>query len=497
MKHTFFLLCIFCLVETIGAQTTADALRFSQMEVTGTARAIGVGGGLGALGADFSVLSTNPAGLAAFRKSEFIITPALFGSKVDATLTSETIGNRTNTERDGKFILNNVGVIVTSSPIASNWKTVNFGIGINQLANFNRELYYEGSSIGSITDRFLEQANGLGLNDFESGVAYDAGALYGPDNEGFYQSDFEFAPNAFVQKNQRITSSGSVNELVFSLAANYNEKLMFGATLGVPFLSFTQNKTYQEIDPFSDESPDGEIPYFDELEYRENLTTTGVGINLKAGIIYRLSQAVRFGAAIHTPTAYSFQDNFTTEMDYAYLNDNGDVVDATGYSPDGLFDYKFATPFRALGNAGFIFGKNGFLSAEVEWVDYGSGSFNLTSDSDNAEDAAYEKELNKDISSQFRSALNFRVGGELAWNMLRFRAGVGLLGSPYAGDTNFNTKYSLGAGLRLRNFFLDAAYQLLIEESGYIPYLTTNAPQQLVNTKSTDSRIVLTLGFKF
>ena len=71
----------------ISSQVVTDAVRYSLLDVGGTARSVGIGGAIGALGADFSVLSTNPAGAAAYRRSEFTFTPALDISSVDALLT--------------------------------------------------------------------------------------------------------------------------------------------------------------------------------------------------------------------------------------------------------------------------------------------------------------------------------------------------------------------------------------------------------------------------
>lgn len=85
MKNIILLIFISFSIN-IHAQTISDALRYSNLEVGGTARTVGVGGGIGALGADYSVLSTNPAGIAAFRTNEFVITPGVYNSKVTSLL---------------------------------------------------------------------------------------------------------------------------------------------------------------------------------------------------------------------------------------------------------------------------------------------------------------------------------------------------------------------------------------------------------------------------
>ena len=52
---------------TAMAQTQYDAVRYSDKELNGTARFVGMGGAMSALGADISVMGTNPAGTALFR----------------------------------------------------------------------------------------------------------------------------------------------------------------------------------------------------------------------------------------------------------------------------------------------------------------------------------------------------------------------------------------------------------------------------------------------
>jgi len=48
------------------AQTAYDAVRYAGDELNGTARFVGMGGAMGALGADISTIGTNPAGIGLF-----------------------------------------------------------------------------------------------------------------------------------------------------------------------------------------------------------------------------------------------------------------------------------------------------------------------------------------------------------------------------------------------------------------------------------------------
>ena len=66
MKTKYIFLFAALTALTVNAQTQYDAFRFSESELNGTARFVGMGGAMGALGADISVMSTNPAGIGLF-----------------------------------------------------------------------------------------------------------------------------------------------------------------------------------------------------------------------------------------------------------------------------------------------------------------------------------------------------------------------------------------------------------------------------------------------
>jgi len=491
MRYISIFLSILFFSFELTAQTLSDAVRYSFLEVGGTARTVGVGGATGALGADFSVLSTNPAGLAAFRRSEFTFTPAFVRSTAEEKLEGD--GNFTLDRSKSNFNFNNIGLVFSSRPLSANWTVSAFGVGLNRTANFHQTTYFEGNSPGSITDRWLELAQGLTpseLDAFEGGVAYDAEAIFTLDPDNFprdYVSDFP--PNANVDKSQLIRRKGSINELVFSYAGNYQDKLMIGATLGVPILSYEETKTYRETDA------NNNIAFFEDLAYTERLRATGAGINLKLGLIYRVSQMVRLGAAVHTPTSFGLDESFSTQVQYNYEL-NGIVQNGDALSPEGSFEYRIRTPWRFLGSAGFIFGRNGFLSAEVEYLDYSNAKFNFNRAADQA-DIQYEQELNDQINNELTSAINLRLGGEFVYESLRFRAGYLLSAAPYETNAEPVSAFSLGTGIRGESVFLDFAYQRQFSQSQFAPYLTNFAPESSVMQENFRNKFMMTLGFKF
>ncbi len=494
-----FILSLFLFSQLLGintAQNLSDAVRYSVLDIGGTARAVGVGGALGALGADFSVLSTNPAGAAAFRRSEFTFTPTFERAVVDARLAGTD--NFSREDDKSNFNFNNIGIVFSGRPLSSRWRTAVFGIGVNRLANYHQNIAYEGSSFGSITDRWWELAGTTPedqLDAFETGLAFDAGALYDFDPQLGYLTDFlddmELPGSFLVDKSQRINRKGSLNEIVFTYAGNYDEKFLIGATLGIPIINFEETKIYSETDE-SDR-----IPFFDELEYIERLKSKGSGINFKLGIIYRMSQMVRLGAAIHTPSSFGLEDQFSTELSYRFEDANG-IQRLEESSPDGSFQYRIRTPWRFIGSGGVIVDKTGFLSAEIEYVDYASARFKFNNTSDQG-DLQREGELNDEINNELGSALNIRFGGEYAFEVLRFRAGYSLIASPYLGDDLTNGAFSVGAGFRGEGFFVDFAFKRSNNQSEYRPYLLSADfinLEQVVSIDEHRNRFMVTFGFK-
>ena len=464
----------------LSSQNFGDALRYSLLDPIGTARFTGAGSALGPLGADFSVMSTNPAGMAWMRKSEFIISPGLAVTTTDAKLANGS-NNLLYNDATANFRLPNMG-IVTSSRGGSGMETFNFGIGINRLADFSQEFSYQGTSAGSITDRFQELANDFGPDDFEAGLAIDAEVLFF-DNE-FYFSDYAFAPDVPITRQQTIIRDGGLSEIVFGFAGNVKNQVLWGLTLGVPILNFDEEKIYEESDP------NDEVPVFDNLRYTETLTANGAGLNMKFGIIYRLHQALRFSLAIHTPTFFQMDEGFSTELDYDYTLDVGGPQSGDASSM-GDFNYGLRTPWRFLVGAGSVVGTKGFLSAEVEYVNYSNNRFLFEGF---AEDEAI---VNKEVADNLEGAIKLRTGGEITLGDFRMRGGIGLQQTPIVGDDTFYTDFSFGLGYRKGKYFADLGYRRAGQQQAYTPYLTADAPQQIVDIDVVREHFVFSVGTRW
>ncbi len=463
------------------AQNFSDALRYSAFEPIGTARFLGSGSALSPLGADYSVMSTNPAGIAWMRKSEFMISPGLHVNTTSSRLSNGS-GNLAFDDAAARFNLPNIGLVLASrGSRRGGTETVNFAVGLNRLADFNQQFFYEGASRGSLVQRFEELANDVGLGDLEAGMAFDAEALI--DDNGFYFSDYTDFSDQPLLRSQTVTQTGGMSELSFGFAGNVQDKVLWGVALGIPFLEYTEEKIYTERDDA------GSVPFFDELEYNEQLNATGSGVNLKLGVIFRVHQALRVSAAVHTPTYHQISENYSANMRYEYTVENERNVGNGAFS--GSFNYGLRTPWRFMGGVGGIFGEHGFLTGEIEYVNYKGNRFLFEGFGSD------EVQVNRDIDKSLSDAIRIRTGAEIALGTFRLRGGVGVQQAAIAGDDNFYTNVSLGVGVRQRNYFMDLGYRRQGSKTTFSPYLTTDAVRQFIDNDVVNENFVFTLGFRW
>ena len=235
-------------------------------------------------------------------------------------------------------------------------------------------------------------------------------------------------------------------------------------------------------------------PFFDNMTYTEDLATDGVGINLKLGIIYRISQALRVGATVHSPTYFALSDNFSTSVT-SNLTINNAPESYSADSPVSNFNYQLVTPWRASGSLAYIFGRSGFITGEIEYVTYNSANFSIN------DDPTFEQDLNDEISTSLTEAINFRVGGEMIFGKVAVRGGYGVNLSPYDSTVDAENEViqtiSIGIGLRTKRFFIDAGYSRAMYLEEYQPYTANSTNVVRVINDVTRNRLIATVGFRF
>ena len=513
------------------------ALMFSNYNYIGSARIQGLGNTQISLGGDISSALSNPAGLGFYNRSEISITPSynMFSAN------SNYISNQTNSSL-GKFNIDNLGAVFNKTKddaIPGKWRGGSFAISFSKVNEFNSEIKYSGLNPNNdILDFYVQDANIQNVDsDQLGGITFGAFRTYlmsefldafveGSDTTfvPFYERTFfsEFPTEQFpTNQSEIISTSGSQNQWNFSYGGNYGDFLYFGATLGIQSLRYNIVKQYTEIYP----GLAGDI--VDNSTLTEDLQTEGIGVNGTFGIIVRPINQITIGISLITPTYLSMSERYYYSTDANFNNFNmtnyGDYFDAnydlivnptadfTTFFEDNVtlnnrfydddestFDYTITTPMRINAGATFFLNKNGFITADIEYVDY--STMNLKG----KQGGSLENE-NEVIKDLYNSVLNLRVGGEWRLKAFRIRAGYNYQPSPYKEEDierNVQT-FSAGLGIRSSKYFVDLAASYKQFNSIYTPYILDNPDNSsvfetsFVEIENTNLNIALTVGLFF
>src|SRR6187431_3119829 len=104
--YSLIFLCFSISFVSLSAQTATEAYRLSISDPIGTARNLGTGNSMFAIGPDISAVGSNPAGIGAFWQSEFTIT--LGGQFYNYSAAYTTDRSRMTSGNFGIFTLPNI-----------------------------------------------------------------------------------------------------------------------------------------------------------------------------------------------------------------------------------------------------------------------------------------------------------------------------------------------------------------------------------------------------
>ncbi|MHA7128931.1 OmpP1/FadL family transporter [Algoriphagus namhaensis] len=470
-------LLVFLIAQSIQAQSGyfEDALRFSTSYPSGSARIMSIGGTQWSLGGDVSNIAGNPAGLGFFRTSEASATLGYTSNNINTTFLGQQASYSTPNLNvpNLSFVMANPKNDILGRKA---FKGGAFGISLQRIANFNSEYGYFSDQVGetSIIDFYLQDAFGIPENQIESfgltGLAYltyqinpiiqdeNGNPISNPDTYDSFVLGFPF-------QDERIVQEGSSNQLTFAYGANFNHKFFFGGSLGLRTISFSSRKVYSE-------------EFFDEpllnSSLSENLFINGTGINLNLGFIYKPVDYWNIGFNFQSPTWYSMNEEYDAGMvanyDAYYYEPEDRVLNREEAFTDIFLNrYNLNTPLRLGAGTTFFLGKNGFISADVDWVDYSTANFR-TNDFDVRPD-------NDLITNLYGSTINFRLGAEFKLDMFRFRGGYGQFGDPFenAEIDRSVQQISGGVGVRIKNISIDFALLNQSSDGLYTSYQVLDA----------------------
>jgi len=503
----------------------SSALLFSQTTYGGSARVQGLGNAFTALGGDVTSASMNPAGLGFYNRSEISFTPAV----TIQNMTSDYLGNQTT---DGKtnFNISNLGLVFNNTrlePTEEGWMGGNWGISFNRTNNFNNRTFYEGENkTNDFVDWVLDESNFIQEN-YLTDLSYDAYLIndyeiyydYNPTGDTVYVGevltvdtpegpvDLEGRWGSFVSYTspdnptwqlEEIDTKGAQNQWNFSYGGNFSDRFYFGASLGISTIRYESDRIYREYRGGND--------ILDELVISEKLRIDGVGVNGTFGIIVRPVNVFTIGVSYVTPTVYSVEDELTSTMNTVWRNSAFDYYgDDAGFSGDQLATgqtlastYSLRTPQKVNVGLSVFVGKHGFISADVEWIDYSRMSYSSL-------DLNFDYE-NENIRSLYKSVVNIRVGGEYRNGILRLRGGYQYQGDPYNDVDDISrirNVISAGPGLRIKNFYTDFTFLYSFYNSIQSPYTIDPeaveyiGPTPVAEISNSVSSLIFSLGFFF
>jgi len=487
MKRIAIIISIFQLMLfNINSQILTDGLLVSRELNSGTARSLSMSGSLGAMGGDISVVNSNPAGLAVFRKSMFTISSGIYFNTADSRFQGVT-----NDDYDYKFAFDNIAYVgANKTKNKQGLAGVNFALGYNKLTDFNQRIHM-GPVVadGSLLDEYVNIYNdpSIELSDFYEVLAWDS---YLIDYDSISDQVISYFTGTdygqILEKN--ITRTGHMGEYFLSLGGNISNKFYIGGTMGIRSMKY-----YEKMDHFENDVNDN-IVDFNSFNFREYLEMWGTGINLKFGILARPIEFLRIGAAFHSPTYMKMKYNFNTSLSSIVLVDN--LPDRlTVDSDNARAEYINLTPFKGIFSMGFVIDKYGLINVDYEYVDFRTMKF------DSDEGSNVFDDLNDEVQDNLQSVSNIKVGGEFNLGLLALRAGIAQHGDPFS-PSHLNSvqrirTYSAGFGIRDKNYFIDFGIMKYDMGESHNLYQDISGIAQISSIETDFYKILATFGFKF
>lgn len=413
---------VICLAGFVQAQTVQDlnSLSAYSNEINaGSARYLGMGGSMGALGGDISSIEQNPAGLAVAIASDVNVTLGVNTYKNQAKF-----GNTYET-KDNNLMFQNVGATFVFKPNAGNWNRFSVGIKYSQenLDNWIR----------------------LGRNENIRTSLVDS---IGTTN---------YTMNGYQDQVVGFKTKMSLN-----FGATYNERLFLG-------LGFNMHETQYDNYIVFDEDTNGQ-------NYRYDLngspySAIGTGVSVSAGVIGKINDNVRLGLAYHSPVWYgNIEENYYADLE---VSENNYVYDLW-YS-----QYDRNSNGRLVASAGFVLAKS--LALNIDYTLNmnsstklkPSGNFNTVNSflEDN-----YKSSSEVRVGGEYRlDKFRLRAGYNYVQSPFDELSLAADMGNGQVGTYNFDNairgdinRFSVGAGYDFGGFYLDAAYQFQNQKYSYV-----------------------------
>ncbi len=546
MNTRYLMICSALLALPAMAQETYENARLLGNDLNGTARYVGMGGAMEALGADLSTIRTNPAGIGLYRKSGVNLSFG-FNSQADA---NARLGHSTT-----KMSFDQAGFY--RSMRMGERSFVNFAFNFSKGTNFNYFL----SAASKLNDASLgKQAYLKGMR----GSLYNGGYSIGPgvkNKDVFYgyaddnpsnndisraygQLDYLYWNTRLVDKNDATKANydaangyqfgrsqrGYIGNYDFNISGNVNDRVYLGLTLGLRTVNYKGYSEYVENLVDKTNKNIGTATVADERK------VTGTGFDLSAGVIFRPIEEspFRIGFSVNSPTWYDLKtENYTT-----ILNEGQNQGRWERGKSSETYNFKLFTPWTFGASLGHTIGDFLALGASVTYADYASvdnryidGEY-VDYYGDTHETSASDKVMNSHAKRTLNGVATVKLGMEYkVLPQVAVRAGYNYVSPAYKKDgfkdgtlnsegsyyssaadyTNWKAtnRITLGVGFIGKQWSADLAYQYSATNGEFYPFtngLTTVDPAtkkpvtneaSAVSVSNKRHQMLFTVGYRF
>lgn len=494
MKKIYLSACLLSLfMAHAHAQETYENTKLIDNDLNGTARYVGMGGAMEALGADISVINSNPAGIGLFRRSSGSVS---FGLVSQDGASSFKYGNKTNASFD------QAGFVYS---LRDGRRTfINFGFNYHKSKNFDYILNAASGLNGASQHKLSYMkalANENNLDKTSSGwrgkFAYTSqldnlyyNTLMMTSSDGFFYNDasgYEFGR----------AETGYIGEYDFNTSVNVNDRVYLGITIGIHDVHYTGHSLYNEALVNLNNQTAGDITVNDERRI------TGTGYNASFGIIFRPVDAspFRIGLSVSTPTWYDLKtSNYTYLINNTKADGGGKLQgDYPNYTTGESYEFKLFTPWKFGVSLGHTVGNYLALGASYEYADYSrldtrvNDGYDVDYWGDVYEHSSSDEPMNRHTRETLKAVSTLKIGAE-AKVMPNFavRAGYNYVspmfkkegykdgnidsyGSNYSSATDYTNweatnRYTVGIGYTLGKMSFDLAYQYAQTNGKFHPF---------------------------
>ena len=535
-------------IGAVSAQSVYDGVKIADKDLNGTARFVGMGGAMGALGGDITTMGTNPAGIGIYRSNDVMTSFSYSAYGME----SKYEGQKSTIDKN-RWSFDNIGVVfATKIGNQTPLRYVNFGFNYKRSKSFYKNMSMSGmmgvvenpSNPGS--PYYVSQTNSMALQatdaeryvwdnsrqhlDFDNAnrifsdpdagwlgaLGYQGGLTERDriDNEpDLYVPFLPVEPSSVFNSREK----GGIDQYDFNVSFNINDRVYLGLTIGAYDVDYDKYSGY-------DESYKRGEGY--SLESYNNIS--GSGFDVKMGLILRPFEysPFRIGYSVHTPTFYKLTYSTSAIVTNDYRDAKTDelkriIVDTYDYVGDMKRDYRLVTPWKYNVSLGYTVGTSLALGAEYEYEDYSTMKFKYSSN-DGGGDMEFE---NAEVKNCLKGEHTFRIGAEykvipefafrLGYNyssaVFRDEAVKYIPSNSLITDTDFSNKrsqsnYTLGIGYRGKMFYADLAYQLSTYKENFYPFYNefeltqgewTMVTPPATKVTNTRSQVLLTVGMRF